>query len=524
GGAEFLPEDPAPSPATGPTPRPAPDLRLRDAFDSATGGAEFLPEDPAPSPATGPTPRPAPDLRLRDALDSATGGAEFLPEDPASSPATGPIPRPAPDLRFRDALDSATGGAEFLPEDPASSPATGPIPRPAPHLTADLRQRLADEWRDLTARIRAAHPALGLLRPVREWDEGEVRAVAAEGPVVLVNVSPYGSDALLVTERAVVAVPLPALGADAVRGRLGEFEEALARIEAPGTTRKQSQRAQRTVRDTLDWLWHTVTGPVLDRLPEATRLWWSPGGLLGPLPLHAAQPADGGPGALDRVISSYTPTLRALHHARERLTRPADGGGPLVVSVPEASGQSPLPGARGEAEQLARRLPGAVLLSGADATRPAVTAALHRHTSVHFACHALADPDRPSAARLVLHDHTDRPLTVRDLARLRLPSVRLAYLSACATLRTSPELADEAVHIVSAFQMAGFPHVVGSLWHLDDVIGAEVAGRVYTALTRPDGTLDTARTARALHRAVHVLRETYPLTPSLWACQIHAGP
>ncbi|MEV7286045.1 CHAT domain-containing protein, partial [Streptomyces sp. NPDC093252] len=423
----------------------------------------------------------------------------------------------------RALIGTASCTARFLTRGQLAPPP--PHPPTPPHPTADLRQHLADAWRDLTARIRAAHPHLGLLRPVREWDEGEVRAVAAEGPVALVNVSPYGSDALLVTEHSIDAVPLPALGADAVRGRLGDFEEALARIEAPGTTRKQSQRAQRTVRDTLDWLWHTVTGPVLDRLPEAAaRLWWSPGGLLGPLPLHAAQPADGGPGALDRVISSYTPTLRALHHARERLTRPVDGGGPLVVSVPEAPGQIPLPGAREEAGQLARKLPGAVLLSGPDATRPAVTAALHRHTSVHFACHALADPDRPSAARLVLHDHSTRPLTVRDLARLRLPSVRLAYLSACATLRTSPELADEAVHIVSAFRMAGFPHVVGSLWHLDDLIGAEVAERVYAALTRPDGTLDTARTARALHRAVHVLRETYPLTPSLWACQIHAGP
>ncbi|MET8828481.1 CHAT domain-containing protein, partial [Streptomyces sp. NPDC004610] len=46
--------------------------RLRDAFDSATGGAEFLPEDPAPSPATGPIPQSASHVRFRDAFDSAT--------------------------------------------------------------------------------------------------------------------------------------------------------------------------------------------------------------------------------------------------------------------------------------------------------------------------------------------------------------------------------------------------------------------------------------------------------------------
>ncbi|MFC8371947.1 CHAT domain-containing protein [Streptomyces sp. NPDC057239] len=413
---------------------------------------------------------------------------------------------------LRDALDTATGGGE-LPEEGS----------PGLESRADLRQRLAAEWRDLTDRIRAGHPELGLLRPVRDWDERELRATAAAGPVVLVNVSPYGSDALVVTEHSIDAVPLPGLDPKTTATRRQTFEDALVRIDAPGTSRKQSQRAQQDVRETLAWLWRAVTGPVLDRLPAATRVWWSPGGLLGTLPLHAAAPADGAPGALDRVVSSYTPTLRALHHARRRAARPA-GTGTLVVSVAQATGQAPLPGARREAEHLARLLPGAALLADTSATHSAVVSALRHHAYAHFACHALGDLERPSGSRLVLHDHTERPLTVRDLARLRLPSVRLAYLSACATLHTSPELADEAVHIVSAFQMAGFPHVVGSLWHVDDVIGAEVALSVYEDLNTGDGTLDVTRTAEALHRAVRALRDTYPQTPSLWACQVHAGP
>ncbi len=422
---------------------------------------------------------------------------------------------PALAARFeelRDALDTATAGEE-LPEEGS----------PGRESRADQRQRLAAEWRDLTDRIRTEHPELGLLRPVRDWDERDLRATAAAGPVVLVNVSPHGSHALIVTEHAVDAVPLPGLDPRTTERRRRTFEKALIRIETPGTSRRQAQHAQQDVRAALAWLWEAVTGPVLDRLPGATRVWWSPGGLLGTLPLHAASPADGTPGALDRVVSSYTPTLRALHHARRRAARPV-GTGTLVVSVPEATGQQPLPGARGEAEHLARTLPGAALLADAAATHSAVVSALHRHAYVHFACHALGDLERPSGSRLVLHDDLESPLTVRALARLRLPSVRLAYLSACATLRTSPELADEAVHIVSAFQMAGFPHVVGSLWHVDDGIGAEVAASVYEELNTGDGTLDVARTADALHRAVRALRDTYPETPSLWACQVHAGP
>ncbi|MEV4969818.1 CHAT domain-containing tetratricopeptide repeat protein [Streptomyces scopuliridis] len=429
---------------------------------------------------------------------------------------------------LRDALDTATDsrGQEFLEEDPFGD-AHGPDGLDS---RADMRQRLAAEWRELTGRIRAEHPELGLLRPVREWDEGELRAAAAAGPVVLVNVSPYGSDALVVTEHAIDAVPLPGLDPRTTAARRQALQDALLRIETPGASRSESLRAQGVVRDTLAWLWQTVTGPVLGHLgiPATTagplpRVWWSPGGALGTLPLHAATPQGGAPGALDLVVSSYTPTLRALHHARQRVARPA-GTGALIVAVGDAAGLAPLPAAHREAEHLARLLPGPEMLTDATATHSAVVSALPRHAYAHFACHALGDLDRPSGSRLVLHDHTERPLTVRDLARLRLPSVRLAYLSACDTLRTSPELADEAVHIVSALQIAGFPHVVGSLWHVDDTIGAGVAQGVYEALSTGDGALDVDRTAEALHATVCALRDTYPRTPSLWACQVHAGP
>ncbi|MFD7285850.1 CHAT domain-containing protein [Streptomyces sp. NPDC059863] len=439
----------------------------------------------------------------------------------------------APELadRFeelRDALDTATDSRDqgLLEEGPEGrrGDAHGPEAR------ADLRQRLAVEWRELTGRIRAEHPELGLLRPVREWDERELRAAATAGPVVLVNVSSYGGEALIVTEHAIDAVPLPGLDPGTTAARRGALQDALLRIETPGTSRAESLRAQRVVRDTLTWLWQAATGPVLDHLgipavPDGPlpRVWWSPGGVLGTLPLHAATPQDGAPGALGRVVSSYTPTLRALRHARQRVARPA-GTGALVVAVGEAAGLAPLPAAHREAERLARLLPGSEVLTGASATHATVVSALPRHAYAHFACHARGDLERPSGSRLVLHDHTERPLTVRDLARLRLPSVRLAYLSACDTLRTSPELADESVHIVSALQIAGFPHVVGSLWHVDDTIGAGVAQSVYEALSAGDGALDVGRTAEALHATVCALRDTYPRTPSLWACQVHAGP
>ncbi|MEV0774932.1 CHAT domain-containing protein [Streptomyces sp. NPDC050428] len=475
------------------------------------------------------------------------------------------LARRAPELasrlvRLRDGLDQSTGDLEpdGQEERDESADTEGPLSAPA----SDRRQRLTAQWDELTARIRAEHPELRLFRSVRDWDDAELYATAAHGPVVLVHVpradsgggaEPPPGGALVVTARSVEAVPLPLLTAPAVTEHTERFHGALARLNAPGTARAEALRAQGEVRSTLDWLWSAVTGPVLDRLglgvqqegEALPRIWWSPGGLLGTLPLHAAAPDGTGPGALDRVVSSYAPTLRTLHHARTRVparipsrayARPAagtrDGAGSrrddsvLIVAVPEAAGQPALYGAREEAGWLAERLPYATVLADAAATRAAVEAGLRDHAHAHFACHAVSDPLRPSAGRLVLHGPADASPTIRDLARLRLPGARLAYLSACDTMRISAELADESVHIASAFQMAGFPHVVGSLWQVDDTVGARVARRVYEQLhTAADGAaLATDGTARALHRAISEVRADYPRTPSLWACQVHAGP
>ena len=92
----------------------------------------------------------------------------------------------------------------------------------------------------------------------------------------------------------------------------------------------------------------------------------------------------------------------------------------------------------------------------------------------HFACHGYTDPADPSQSRLLLHDHRRDPLTVAALAPLALDHAHLAYLSACSTARaTDTRLLDEAIHLATAFQLAGFPHVIGTLWEINDAIAVE---------------------------------------------------
>jgi CHAT domain-containing protein len=145
---------------------------------------------------------------------------------------------------------------------------------------------------------------------------------------------------------------------------------------------------------------------------------------------------------IDRVISSYTPTLRALTHARRPVPATARGGGDrpgagdqvVAVVMPHTPGAPDLPGAQAEAAGLHRRLPGRItVLTGTQATHDTVLAALPAGRWAHFACHGASDLTNPSASCLLLTDHQQRPLTVVDVARLRLDGAGLAFLSACST-------------------------------------------------------------------------------------------
>jgi CHAT domain-containing protein len=123
----------------------------------------------------------------------------------------------------------------------------------------------------------------------------------------------------------------------------------------------------------------------------------------------------------------------------------------------------------------------------------------------HFAGHGTSDEVDPSRSALLLEDE---PLSVADLRDCRLHESQpfLAYLSACSTSENRNEkLVDEAIHLVSACQMAGFRHSIGTLWEVYDECCAEVARIVYETLVLDDMT-DTA-VCWGLHKAVRFLRD-----------------
>lgn len=107
-----------------------------------------------------------------------------------------------------------------------------------------------------------------------------------------------------------------------------------------------------------------------------------------------------------------------------------------------------------------------------------------------------------------------------DLARLHLDDADLAFLSACSTARPGATLADEVIHLASAFQLAGYRHVIATLWPISDSHTAGIADDLYAALE----SNGTAGTAAALHTVTRQPRDRCKGTPSVWASYIHTGP
>jgi tetratricopeptide (TPR) repeat protein len=364
----------------------------------------------------------------------------------------------------------------------------------------------------------------------REWDAALARArtlpgfedlllappfatlagAAADGPVALVNTSELGCHALVIRPGTSRVRVVRLIGV--------EHAEVLRRASAMLSRRVTDAQAGETLR----WLWTTVARPVLAALgpgPPTRRLWWCPIGALAFLPLHAAGTAQRS--VLDRVVPSYTPTLRALSRARART--PAGPVRQLVAALPETPELAPLPGVRREIGAVTARVPGSLRLIGPQATHAAVRSELPRHSWVHLSCHARQDPASPTGSAFLLWDWPDRPLTLGALAALRLDGADLAYLSACRTSTGDTRLRDESLHLAAAMQVIGFRHVVATLWPVRDTPAARLARAFYRGLTSA-GTPDSSVAAAALGKAVRDLRDKFPEAPLSWAAFVHFGP
>ncbi|MFF3377079.1 CHAT domain-containing protein [Streptomyces sp. NPDC002680] len=385
---------------------------------------------------------------------------------------------------------------------------------------------------DPVAAVTLLERGRGLLLPSAQSPDAVLDT--AGRTVAIINVSRYRCDALLVRDGQVTVVPLPQVTHDAVNRQAGTFlwgaQRGADRLR-PSEERDKGSRV--AVNGALRWLWHTTVRPVLDAVrPDGPhglpRIWWCPTGMLSFLPLHAAGEyassygGRGGECAADRVISSYTTTLRALRVAAHRgsgvLAPPP--GNPLVVTP-----QTPdleLSQALQELEALRQLYPGCTELTGPVATKDRILTELPRHSWFHFAGHGSQNVQVAGSAHLVPHDHAlHGGIGADTLGALDLDHAELAFLSACSTATGQLALADDQVHVAGMLLGSGFRHVVAAQWTVRDQVAAEVATAFHRRVAAaPTGGVEPGV---VLHEAVREARRSHP-EPYAWAPFTHYGP
>lgn len=398
------------------------------------------------------------------------------------------------------------------------------LPYRPPHMesAADQRSALARQLESLISEIRRHPGCTGLFSPP---GFAELQEAVGRRTAVVINISDYHCDAIIVTSARAAAVPLPSLSRQDAEDAAEFFRDTAENAVKPGWV---GHAARSGITSRLEWLWDTVCEPVLRHLgitskappgSSAPRVHWCPTGPMVFLPLHAAgRHGEPGPQAvIDRAESVYIARLRALAPAdpdgpaTDEVTSP-----PLIVSMPETPGQKSLPGAAEEAENLMRAFPGAAHLTGPAATRDAVLAGMTAHSWFHLSAHGTTDEHTPVNGGIELGDGR---LTIRDLLERRLPGARLAFLSACSTHHGSAAIPDEAVTTATALCIAGCGHVVATLWPVADDHAVEFAARIYEELISiGSGTpaLCPEETPRVMREVSCTLRDTHLGHPERW--------
>ncbi|KAM0444970.1 hypothetical protein ACHAQK_002513 [Fusarium lateritium] len=369
---------------------------------------------------------------------------------------------------------------------------------PLQQNAGERRRNAAKSFEELLSEIRLNAGFEDFLGPL---SKEQICVAAAYGPIVIINSSWMGCQAFVMQGETLTSMVFRDMDEYEImeRASTGDFGSV----------------------ETLEFLWDNITGPVLELLgftdtPSDEQawphVWWIPTGPISRFPLHASgrHQERCGRTVMDRVISSYSPSLKALVRGRRQSESTAGPSQALLVAMENTPNQYPLPKALDEIDVVSRICSSMAMQAVTTvSSKKDALACLRKCKIFHFAGHGSTDSDDPSKSHVCLNDSKD-PLTVGDLLALNLHEKApfLAYLSACSTGRVQDDkFIDESIHLISACQLAGFRHVIGTLWKVRDDHCVDVARITYECIR--DGGMSDESVCRGLHKATRMLRDAW---------------
>ncbi|HEX8001010.1 MAG TPA: CHAT domain-containing protein [Pyrinomonadaceae bacterium] len=247
---------------------------------------------------------------------------------------------------------------------------------------------------------------------------------------------------------------------------------------------------------------HLIIVPILD---------------IGTVPFAALRPFDSSASLIDSMSVTIAPSLFDI--GRVEKTWSADFREPLFVGNPylaPSAGWEPLHNAEREARFVGEMFKTPPLV-GRYATREAILARASTADLLYFATHGAADATHPLEGGFLVFSGprgVESLWTTREIQQTPLRA-RLAVLSAC---QTGLGKAHDAgvIGLARAFQLAGVPRVVMSLWSVYDDATAELMQAFARHLRQRHAP------AEALRLAMLEVRRTRP-DPAEWASFVIFG-
>jgi CHAT domain-containing protein len=137
------------------------------------------------------------------------------------------------------------------------------------------------------------------------------------------------------------------------------------------------------------------------------------------------------------------------------------------------------------------------------------------YSMIHFASHAVANPQSPLDSAIILGDDArgSYKLYARDILRQQLDA-RLVTISACRSAGVTSYAGEGLVGLAWAFLQSGARNVIAGLWDVPDASTAELMGNLYDALSRGRDPVDALReTKLAFLRSAGSYRKPYYWAP-----------
>ncbi len=257
-------------------------------------------------------------------------------------------------------------------------------------------------------------------------------------------------------------------------------------------------------------VWRTWFEPLEPWLEDADHWVVVSSGVLAGFPVECLSDRGGSVVGLKRLVS-YMPsaaTYAKLASERNRTKKPSRalllGDPPFGEAVPQ------LPATRREVEMITPLFDDVRVLLGEDAAEARIEdmrtgGELEQFDVLHFATHAIADPERPERSALLLSqqdlpDPVDAALdetrffsgeiTAGEVSRNWKLNALVVTLSACETGRGRHVHGEGVVGFAQAFLRAGATHLLVSCWDVDDEATRIFMETFYGEFLRPNESPD----------------------------------